>query len=205
MQKEIKNRKTIEAYNKNSQFYSDMFESYGNKSVDIYRALKLNKSGSMCVLELGCGNGIDAEEILSAVGAENYVGYDASAGLIDIARSKNANAQFHVKDMREIDFPPKFFGVVFAFYSMLHVNRDDLHVLFKKVWDSLKMGGILYVSSKYGEYKEIEIRNLGDTKYYYSYKPEDIEAFCGNKFETVYKIIHDSDYGPSFTIALRKI
>lgn len=200
-----KNNKTVEAYDKNAQFYSDMFESYGHKSADINRALKLNNSGSLRALELGCGSGIDAQEIISVVGIENYLGYDASASLIDIARSKNAKAEFHVKDMKEIDFPVEFFGIIFAFYSMLHVNRDDLSLLIRKVYKSLKIGGILYISSKYGEYKEIEISNLGDIKYYYSYKPEDVETFCGSNFETVYKIIHDSDYGPSFTIALRKI
>ena len=81
-----KNKKTVEAYDKNAQFYADKFDSYGIRIDDIDRALKLNESGSNKVLELGCGNGRDAQYIISKVGIENYTGIDASAGLLEKAR-----------------------------------------------------------------------------------------------------------------------
>ena len=40
-----KNKKTIEAYDKNPQFYADKFDSYGVRFEDIDRAIKLNESG----------------------------------------------------------------------------------------------------------------------------------------------------------------
>lgn len=210
--KKSKNNKkdqTIEAYNKGVRFYSEKFDSYGVKVDDINRALKLNQSSSKKILELGCGNGRDAKYIISKVGVENYIGVDASKGLIEIARQKNPFGMFHVKDilnfLKEKSEVSHDFGVIFAFYSMLHMERGEFAEILKKCKNLLKIGGILYISSKYGDYKEIEIENLGSKKYYYSYEPEDIEEFCDKKMETIYKIIHDSDYGPSFTIALRKI
>ena len=209
MTKIDKNRQIIEAYDRNAKHYADVFDSYGIRRGDIDRALKFNRSGSKKVLELGCGNGRDAKYIVSEVGVENYTGIDASKELIALAVHKLPEVSFKPRDMREFfaeeNVSDETFGIIFAFYSMLHMERGELAKIIACCRNSLKIGGILYIYSKYGEYREIEIENLGDKKYYYSYKPEDLEAMVGKNFETVYKVIHDSDYGPSFTIALRKM
>ncbi|MFA7252357.1 MAG: class I SAM-dependent methyltransferase [Candidatus Paceibacterota bacterium] len=199
-----KNKKTIEAYDKNAAFYAEKFYTYAVRKDDIDRAFNFNKSGSLAVLELGCGNGKEAKYIVSQVGIENYNGLDASAGLIDFAKKKVPRVMFQVKDLREVEFSDNQFGIIFSFATVLHMKHEDLAVLLQKAGKWLKIGGILYISSKYGDYKEMEIVNLGDTKYYYSYKPEDLVGMLGNYFEVVYKTIHDSEYGPSFTLALRK-
>jgi SAM-dependent methyltransferase len=209
MTKKDKNKQTIEAYDKNAKHYTDVFDGYGIRREDIDRALKLNQSDSKKVLELGCGNGRDAKYIISEVGVDNYLGIDASRELIALAVEKLPEVSFQPRDILEFfkaeNVNHETFGLIFSFYSMLHMERQDLAEIVAHCHESLKIGGILYISSKYGEYREIEIENFGDRKYYYSYKPEELEVVAGKKFETVYKVIHDSDYGPSFTIALRKI
>ena len=200
-----KNKKTIEAYDKNPQFYADKFDSYGIRVEDIDKALKLNESGSNKVLELGCGNGRDAQYIVSKVGKENYLGVDASEGLIKIAKEKNPRVMFQVEDMIELDVSLETYGIIFSFASMLHVNREEMGDLIDKCHKSLKIGGILFISTKYGEYKEEKINNLGDEKYYYFYTPEDIERLCPYKFFVVYKNVQDIKGQSWFEIALRKI
>lgn len=200
-----KNKKTIEAYDKNPQFYAEKFDSYGIRIEDVDRALKLNESGLNTVLELGCGSGRDAKYIISKVGKDNYIGTDASAGLIELCRKNVPQGTFHVKDMRDVSPETETFGVIFAFASVLHVNREELADLVEKCHKWLKIGGILYISTKYGEYRELEINNLGSDKYYYPYKPEDIRKIAGSGFEVVFEMLHDSDYGPFFSIALKKI
>jgi SAM-dependent methyltransferase len=200
-----KNKKTVKAYDKNPQFYADKFDSYGIRIEDIDRAFKLNESGLHKVLELGCGNGGDAEYIVSKSGIDNYMGVDASAGLIKLARKKNLGEVFHVKDMRNLDFESDSFGIVFSFASVLHVNREELSQIIEKCYKWLKIGGILYISTKFGEYKEEHITNLGDDKYYYLYEPKDIEVLCPYKFFVVYKNVQDIRGQSWFEIALRKI
>jgi SAM-dependent methyltransferase len=200
-----KNKKTVEAYDKNPQFYADKFDSYGIRLEDIDRALKLNESGSNKVLELGCGSGRDAQYIVSKVGKENYFGIDASRELIKIAREKNPCVAFQVKDMRDVSYETETYGVIFSFASMLHVNREEMAQIIEKCHKSLKTGGILFISTKYGEYKEEKITNLGDEKYYYFYRPEDIEKLCPYKFFVVYKNIQDIRGQSWFEIVLRKI
>ena len=207
MKEKDKNQKTVEAYDKNPQFYADKFDSYGVRFEDIDRAIKLNESGSDTVLELGCGNGRDAQYIISKVGKDNYTGVDASEGLIKLAIEKNPVGTFHVKDMLAPDLYVSLEtrGIIFSFASVLHLKREELADLILKCHKILKIGGILYISTKYGEYRELEIENLGSKKYYYPYTPEDIKKLAGLDFETVYSVIQDSDYGPEMVIALRKI
>ena len=200
-----KNKKTVEAYDKNSQYYAKTFDSYGVRSEDIDRALKFNNSGCSVVLELGCANGRDAEYIISKVGVDNYTGIDASERLIALAKQNNPGGTFQVKDMREVSYETESLGIIFSFATMLHVNRDELEALVQKCHKWLKTGGILYISSKYGEYRELEIENLGDEKYYYPYTPEEIKNIAGIGFVVIYSVIRDSDYGPEFVIALKKV
>jgi SAM-dependent methyltransferase len=200
-----KNKKTVQAYDKNSQYYADKFDSYNVRIDDIDRALKLNKSGSNLVMEIGCGNGRDAQYIISKVGVENYLGIDASEGLVKLCKQKVSGGTFHVQDMRELDVSNETYGVIISFASVLHVNHDELAKIIKDCHKWLKIGGILYISTKYGEYKEIEIENLADIKYYYSYTPENIKMMADIGFETIYSVIGDSEYGPTVTIAFKKV
>jgi len=200
-----KNKKTIEAYDKNPQFYADKFDSYGVRFEDIDRAIKLNESGSDKTLELGCGNGRDAQYIISKVGIDNYEGIDASQNLIKFAKEKVSHGTFLVKDMKDLEVSPETYGIIFSFASMLHVNREDMGTLLLRCYRWLKIGGILFISTKHGEYKEEKTNNLGDDKYYYFYLPEDIEKLCAYKFFVVYKNIQDIRGQSWFEIALRKI
>ena len=205
MAKLDKNRQTIEAYDRNADYYSEMFDNYDVRTTDIDRALGLNESGLNNILELGSGNGKDARYIILRVGKENFRGIDASEGLVQCSKKKVPQGEFHVKDMRKLDFEADTFGIIFSFASVLHMKRDELEEIIKKCHKWLKIGGILYISTRYGEYKEVEVENLGDKKYYYSYLPEDIQEMAGSGFEIVYNIIQDSDYGPELVIGLLKI
>jgi cyclopropane fatty-acyl-phospholipid synthase-like methyltransferase len=200
-----KNKKTVEAYDKNPQFYAEKFDSYGIRIEDVDRALLLNESGSDMILELGCGSGRDAQYIISRVGKENYFGTDASEGLIKLCREKIPEGMFQVKDMREVSYETETFGAIFSFASMLHVNREEMTQIIEKCHKWLKTGGILYISTKYGEYREENIKKFGEDKYYYFYTPEDIEKLCPYKFFVVYKNVQDIRGQSWFEIALRKI
>lgn len=205
MTKIDKNNITVEAYDKNAQYYADKFDDCGARMEDIDQVIRLNESGSNNVLELGCGNGRDAKYIISKVGIDNYQGVDASQGLIKLAKKKNPGGKFVLGDMRELNVTPETLGMVFSFASVLHVNRDDLTEIVEKCYKWLKIGGILFISTKYGEYKEEKITNLGDEKYYYFYKPEDIEKLCPYKFFVVYKNVQDIKGQSWFEIILRRI
>jgi predicted SAM-dependent methyltransferase len=85
------------------------------------------------------------------------------------------------------------------------VNREELAEIIEKCHKWLKIGGILYISTKYGEYKEEMTVNLGKERYFYFYTPEDIEKLCPYKFFVIYKVVQDIRGQSWFEIVLRKI
>jgi ubiquinone/menaquinone biosynthesis C-methylase UbiE len=75
------------------------------------------------VLELGCGAGLPT----TRQPAERFAvtGVDLSARQVALARHNVSTATFLHADMTQLDFAPKSFDGVAAFYSLMHVPRHE--------------------------------------------------------------------------------
>jgi SAM-dependent methyltransferase len=93
------------------------------------------------VLDLGCGAGGPTTKAL----AERFrvTGVDISARSVDLARENVPNAHFFQADMAELDFESGRFDAVAAFYSIIHVLRDQQGSLFCRIASWLRPGGLL--------------------------------------------------------------
>jgi ubiquinone/menaquinone biosynthesis C-methylase UbiE len=93
------------------------------------------------VLELGCGSGLPATQLL----AESFkvVGVDISP--VQLARASQAvpQAQFIESDMTTLDFAAASFEGIVSFYAIIHVPLEEQPVLFEKLALWLKPGGYL--------------------------------------------------------------
>ena len=101
------------------------------------------------VVEIGCGDGRDAVDITKLTSW--YEGFDPSAGLIELARQRNigTGARFVVKSA--LDFHWGTGGgidVIFAFASLLHLDRSELKALFERVAPALSANGVIYMTLK---------------------------------------------------------
>jgi|TARA_B110000263_G_scaffold187380_1_gene165028 cyclopropane fatty-acyl-phospholipid synthase-like methyltransferase len=92
------------------------------------------------LLDLGCGAGIPTTMRL----AEDFdvTGVDISPGQTARARKNVPNATFVTADIAEVDFPPNSFDAVTAFYSIIHVPREEHYALFQSVVRWLRPGGV---------------------------------------------------------------
>jgi len=196
-------KQNTKVYNDSAKEIAEYFKGIGSRTKDIERALKLaHKNNGAKVIELGCGDGRDATEIIKRT--SKYVGIDPSIGLLDIAKENNPSESFIVSDALAYSYPTDL-DVIFAFASLLHVSQNDLSLVFQKATESLRTGGIFYISlkerDKYSE--EIKHDTYGDRMFYY-YNPAIVRELAGKPFESVYeyhKTIGDTNW---FTIALRK-
>jgi ubiquinone/menaquinone biosynthesis C-methylase UbiE len=93
------------------------------------------------VLELGCGNGIPVARAL----AERFAvtGVDLSARHVEMARSNVPYATFLQGDMTALDFAPESFDAVTAFYSIIHVPREEHPGLLRDIARWLRPSGLL--------------------------------------------------------------
>ncbi len=94
------------------------------------------------VLDLGCGPGLQ-----SAWLAERFrtVGSDISAGQLALARERAPGASFLLADMSSLAFAPASFHAIVAFYSIIHVPREEHVPLFASLYGWLRPGGRLVV------------------------------------------------------------
>jgi SAM-dependent methyltransferase len=192
---------TIETYNRGAQFYRDKFAAIGARRDDILRARSFVNKPCPNILELGCGNGRDAEVILEDLCS--YLGMDASEAMIALAQELLPKASFEVADMRMVELP-KDLDIIFAFASLLHLDRNECRSILEKSHQSLAPDGIVYISVKCDTYQIREKHDTFGTRIFYYYTLEDFEEFSHGLFSIIY-IDHQEKLGvPWLTIALRK-
>ena len=167
---------TIDTYNKSAQALEKKFDDLGARIFDIEEVFKLLDKVNNKVVEIGCGNGRDAEEIIKRT--NDYVGIDISTELIKLAQKKVPKGKFLVADVTSFEFPEKI-DIVFAFASLIHVNKEDLINVLDKIHKSLNSKGILRMSMKYSdEYKEVTKEDEFGVRTYYHYSKNDIKELA---------------------------
>ncbi|HVC36025.1 MAG TPA: orotidine 5'-phosphate decarboxylase / HUMPS family protein [Candidatus Dormibacteraeota bacterium] len=79
-------QETIKSYDGSAQALSNYFQGIGSRTTDIELGLDLANAsdGHARVVEIGCGDGRDATEIVKRVAW--YEGFDPSKGMLDQAR-----------------------------------------------------------------------------------------------------------------------
>lgn len=196
---------TLDTYNASAKELAEYFRGIGSRVTDIEKALALaaRTNGTANVLELGCGDGRDAAEIIKR--SASYTGIDYSEGLISLARELVPGADFRVVSMTDFEYPEDSYDVVFAFASMLHISKQELARLMPRIAQSLRPGGILFVSLKQADkYKEEWKEDAYGKRLFYFYNPQLLTEIASEQFETVYQDEQTIGHTPWFEIALRK-
>ncbi|MFL5731964.1 MAG: class I SAM-dependent methyltransferase, partial [Chloroflexia bacterium] len=93
------------------------------------------------VLDLGCGPGVPVTAWLAGHGYA-VTGVDISEKQLDLARQHAPAATFLKADMAALDFPPSTFDAVVAFYSIIHLPREEQPALMQRIHNWLKPGGL---------------------------------------------------------------
>jgi predicted TPR repeat methyltransferase len=92
------------------------------------------------VLELGCSTGGSTTQALAA--RFNLSGVDLSARSVELARKNVPNGTFLHADMSTLDHAPERFDAVLAFFSIIHVPREEQPRLLVKIAPWLRPGGL---------------------------------------------------------------
>jgi ubiquinone/menaquinone biosynthesis C-methylase UbiE len=171
-----KSSETVNTYNKSAKALAQKFDDLGARTDDIEEVFNFLKKDNAKVFEIGCGNGRDAKEIIKWT--NDYLGMDISVELIKLAQKKVPQAEFLVADVNSFEFPEDV-DIVFAFASLIHVDKDDLKIILKKLNEVLNSMGVIRMSMKYSdEYKEITKEDEFGIRTYYLYSRKDIEELA---------------------------
>jgi SAM-dependent methyltransferase len=95
------------------------------------------------VLDLGCGDGA---KIARLAGRFELVAVDLSEDQLRLARANLGGARILNGDFSELDFGIGTFDAVTAFYSIMHVPREEHRALFARIAGWLRPGGMFLAS-----------------------------------------------------------
>jgi SAM-dependent methyltransferase len=107
-----------------------------------YTAVLLDElPAGAAVLDLGCGAGVPTT--LALARRFEVTGVDISERQVALARENVPEARFVHADATQLDFPPASFDAVAAFYSLIHVPRQEQPKLMQAIASWLRPGGLL--------------------------------------------------------------
>ncbi len=100
------------------------------------------------VLDVGCGNGIVTDLLLTRYADAHYTLLDASKEMLDICRKRFAQYQVDYVQSYFSDyaFPESSYDLVVAGFSLHHCHADEKQQLYQKIHQSLQSGGCLVMS-----------------------------------------------------------
>lgn len=135
-----------------NQYASVYFENTVNLDLsDIIRPFTSYLEEGASVLDLGCGSGRDSLTFLD-------MGYDVTAldGSEEMCSLASIHTDLDVLHMQyeDLDFDEVFDGI-WACASLVHLEKDELPGIIKKISRALKPDGIFYMSVHKGDFEGI--------------------------------------------------
>lgn len=135
---------TIAYYDQNSETF---VKSTVNADVsELYKPFEELLNPGAKILDLGCGSGRDSKYFFRH--GYDVVAVDPSQAMCEQTRTYACVPTYKLK-AEEMDFSNEF-DAVWACASLLHISRDMYELTFNRIMESLKDGGIIYSSWKYG-------------------------------------------------------
>lgn len=120
------------------------------------------------IMDLGCGSGRDSLYFIER--GFDVTAVDGSEELCELASIHIGQDVLNLK-YKELNFSDVFDGV-WACASFTHSTLEELKEVLGKIGESLKDGGILFLSFKYGDFDGV--RNNKYNKYYRTNEIKDI-------------------------------
>lgn len=139
--------KTLDYYNQNAEAFVANTVSVDFKQTQDKFINRL-ETGNY-ILDFGCGSGRDTKYFIES-------GYDVTAidGSEELCKSASAYTGIQVKNMLFQDLNEVgCYDGIWACSSILHLPKDELKIVTKKMSRALKPNGIIYTSFKYGEFE----------------------------------------------------
>ena len=159
---------TLNYYNNNSKEYFEKTKSAATTA--LYKEFLENIPAGGSIVDLGCGSGRDSLYFMN--NGYNVTPIDGSSELAKEA-SQLLNHNVIVSRFEELKLEGKYDGI-WACASLLHVNREDIVSVLKKLVNNLKDGAVFYLSFKYTNetFKEV-IKEIKDFRIKDIYKTGD--------------------------------
>jgi SAM-dependent methyltransferase len=146
---------TLKFYDENASSYFD--QTVNGDMSEAYSRFMMFLPDKAYIIDFGCGSGRDSKYFLS----KGYT-VDAIDGSSELCKLASSYIGQEVKCMRfdELDKESTYDGI-WACSSILHVEREELPTILRKMITALKENGVIYTCFKLGDFT-----GMVDGKYY---------------------------------------
>ena len=127
------------------------YEEHMKKLFDFYKHLpQLLPKDTKTLLDLGCGTGLELDEIFKEYPDIKVIGIDMAQPMLDALYKKHPdrNIKLICGDYFKYNFGCKSFDAAISVQSLHHFEYEKKGEVYKKIFDSLKRGGI-YIEADY--------------------------------------------------------
>lgn len=178
---------TIETYETEADSFETSRRAFARvESMKRFESLLSGKA----VLEIGCGPGRDARLLVDD--GFNVTGIDISQSFIDIAQEQVPEATFYREDMRTMQLPSETYDGIWCSAVLLHLKREDMVPVLKKMYGTLKKGGAVFISLKQGDGEAItKDSRLNNRKRFFSFfAPDEVRGFIEQAGFSIIELAH---------------
>lgn len=155
------------------KFWQDNFDRF-------YKLLPEGK-----VLEIGCGAGRDAEELVGF--GYDYMGTDISANQVELARKNHPGANFEQVSLYDLDYHELFNGF-WCTAVLIHVPKARIDEALQSIHRNMLPKAVGFIAIKEGEGERLEVREeLDNAEFLFSYWQNDEfkETLADNSMEVL--------------------
>ncbi len=197
-----KKSQTTQTYNQRAKALANKFDSIRPRISYLEEVFAVVGKENPKVIEIGCGNGRDAVEIVKRT--SDYLGIDISEELIKLAQGKVPQGRFEVADVAAFKFPEAL-DIVIAFASLIHIDKEEFKLVLDRIYQALNLNGVVYLSLKQSDnYREVTEEDEFGIRTYYYYSMGDIKEIAG-EFRVVKEEVEEIRGKKWLEIILQKI
>ena len=123
-----------------------------------FTAKCLPHTNNACVLDLGCGTGLELDYYFQIVPTAKITGIDLAPGMLNVLRNKFKNKllKLILGSYFDIFFGENKFDAVVSVESLHHFEQEKKIPLYKKIYKALKSDGYFILTDYFAESEEEE-------------------------------------------------
>lgn len=128
------------------------------------------------LLDLGCGTGLELDEISAARPSLQITGIDLSPDMLAVLAKKHPQVRLIQADYFSYDFGASVYDMAVSFESLHHFKQDKKLGLYKRIYEALKEGGAFLEADYIAccEEEETLLMELCDSLREREHIPEDV-------------------------------
>lgn len=158
---------------KTKNTYNKIAEEFNQRNAELFWVDQIKTFKNLVphgkIIDIGCGTGRDGEEFVERY---EYVGVDASEGMLTIAQKRVPKGTFKQMDFYTLEFPDNTFDGFWAAASLLHVPKKEINIVLQEIYRITKEKGVGFISIKEKTILEegiIKEEKMGGIERYFSF------------------------------------